>query len=590
MKRRGFLTGLAGFVAVLLLVGAVGFYWIATQSPFALANAGFGGKSNGMPASAPRAALFVSRQTPAMASLLVNPDKLAQFRQLATAPGQRRQAHRELTQLKQGLLLNTGLDYEQDVKAWLGDEVTVAITTLDLDRDRSNGNQPGYLLALSTHDPTQSREFLQLFWQKRAIAGDDLTYDQYKGVQLISSSALASAVVGNQFVLFANSVGVLRDAITNAQAAELNLSQAPFYQQALGALQSSRIGLTFLNLPNLGTWLEPTAPAPKPAARATVGQPATSTSTELATVQPYQTLAVSFALSPGGLMADTALQAAHRNSPSPTPHPTAPTLSQPGAALQYLPATTPIAASGENLSSLWGDLVGRLATEDTVAKLLALPLQAPQSRWNIDLTAEGVQWITGDYALALLPDQAKGDNLPNAPSDDWILVAERAEPDSQAAIAHLDELAQAQGYSVGTLTIADQPVSAWTRLNPRKRLAKTLQADVAGVHSSVGNYEIFATSVAAMETALTAAPDSLLSRDRFQQAIAPFQRPNQPPTRGYFYIDWPQARPLLAKSFPALNVLELAGKPLLSHVQSLTLSSYGTQAGVQRGGVFFKLH
>jgi len=47
------------------------------------------------------------------------------------------------------LLANTGLDYRRDIQPWLG-EITLAVTTIDIDRDAQNG-QPGYLMALATN-------------------------------------------------------------------------------------------------------------------------------------------------------------------------------------------------------------------------------------------------------------------------------------------------------------------------------------------------------------------------------------------------------------------------------------------------------
>jgi len=63
--------------------------------------------------------------------------------------GQRRRARQELNQLKTNLLANTGLDYQRDIQPWLGDEITLAVTTIDIG-DEQNGRQPGYLMALAT--------------------------------------------------------------------------------------------------------------------------------------------------------------------------------------------------------------------------------------------------------------------------------------------------------------------------------------------------------------------------------------------------------------------------------------------------------
>jgi hypothetical protein len=236
------------------------------------------------------------------------------------------------------------------------------------------------------------------------------------------------------------------------------------------------------------------------------------------------------------------------------------------------------------------------------------PLETLQSRWKLDLAKDIFAWVKGEYAIGLLPAQeavnptdreqkqtsrGRSRKAPSSnpafplPENDWIFVAQRTRTEStKQAIAHLDEIAKQQGYGVGELQLGDQRVSAWTRLNTGRQISsKTLEAEVQGVHASVGNYEIFTTSVTAMEAVLQSIDRSLLNQSSFEQAIAPFLQPNN----GYLYLDWNQSRPILEHQFPILKVIQLAGQPLFSHLKSLTVSSYGSQSGVQRAGLFINL-
>lgn len=616
MKLRSFLSGLLVIVVVLLLTGAGGFYWITAKSPLKLLHAG-GGKT-------PAAAMFVPKQAPVMLSLLVNPHDLKDLRQVLATPQRRRQARAEFVQLEQSLLANTGLNYDQDVQPWLGDEVTLAITTLDIDRDRVNGRQPGYLLAIATKDPQRAREFLQVFWQQRAIAGTDLTFEQYKGVKLIynevrdikaekqgegkkqqvkaihkdplfppsslpgsafSTPALASAVVGDKFVLFANDPKVLRDAITNVQAADLNLEQATFYTQALDTLSQARIGLSFINLPGLAQWLETEAITPLGVA----SDKAKSSTSLIAD----QTLAIALDLDRRGLIAETAMTET-------TSQPAiAPALTKPVAALQYVPATSTFAAAGTDLNHLWQELSASLDRYKPVAKLVDQSVQTVEQRHHLNLPQDVFQWVTDDYVLATVPIQPDPSNdaqtrksrnkqatSQSRLANDWIFAAAQGKQATvRAAIAHLDEIAKQQGYSVGAVQLGEQTVSAWTKLTSTNPFSKTLTAEVQAVHATIDNYEVFATSLPAMEQALNAANHSLIKSDRFQQAILPFQRPNN----GYLYVNWAESQPFLEQRFPFLKVLKLTGGSLFEHLQSFTVSSYGRQDGIQRGAIFLKL-
>jgi hypothetical protein len=575
MKLRTFFYALAGGVLVLLLIAAGGFFWIAANSPLSLLQGG--GQAS------PAAAMFVPKQSPLMVSLLVNPDRLESFR-LAIAPqSERRQARTEINQLKNSLLTSTGLDYERDIQPWLGDEVTFAVTTPDFDRDDENGAQVGYLVAVATQDPERSREFLQLFWQKRAIAGMDLVFEQYAGVKLIYSQpsptpnpqplapspqpSLATAVVGDRFVLFANSPKVLRTAINNVQAPGLSLSNSKSYQQALQRLSDRQIGLVFVSLPQLSQWLD--------------GEENHTTETP----SPYEDLVVALELDRQGLLAETALLTA----PGAKLMPAKPALSKPVGALDFIPAASPLTAAGTDLQQFWHELNDSLAVYDKLPALVNQPLAELQDQWGIDLPKEVFSWVKDEYALALL-------TRADQPQPDWIFVAKKADGASEA-VDHLDAIAQQQGLSLGTLTLGNQQTSAWTKLSTtaanrpsRKRNrdaeAITLSAEVQGIHTAVGDYEVFATSVEAMNQALQANATPLLSNLEFQRAIAPLSNEND----GYLYLNWQSVRGLVEQEFPIVRLAELAGKSVFDHVRSLTVSSYGSEANLRRGAIFIRLN
>lgn len=603
MKLRSFFSFLSALVLVLLLLSAGGFYWLVARNPVG----GLGSDQKTIPG----AALFVPRQAPMVASLLLNPAQLETFQLAATPPAARRKVRQELDQLKQSLLGNTGLDYKRDIQPWLGDEITLAVTALDFDHDAANGQQPGYLAAIATQDPQRSREFLELFWQKRAIAGSDLVFEQYKGVRIIAAnppasdvdnpttrqpkpskyrlqmeapkapvspapiSSLASAAVGDRFVLFANHPKVLREAINNVQAPDLSLDRSKSFTQAIAALTQPHIGLTLIDLPKLAKLLGRELPI-------ALEPQASSPATAINALPLKQTLVVGLALNQYGLLAETALL-----SPDGVVSPS-PSLSQPVGALQYLPSSSSLSASGTHLDRLWECLTNGLAPYETASQLINQALQALQDRWQLDLPNDVFRWATGEYALAMVPPETVSADGTLRP--DWIFAAQRpqAAVDRQA-IAHLDDIAKQQGLNVGPLTIGDRTVSAWTRLTtttskfPSQPL--NIKADVQGVHASVGDYELFATSVAAMDKALNAADRSLLAGESFKHATTSLLQPNN----GYLYLDWDASRPVLEQQFPVLKVLELAGKPFFTRLRSLTFSSYGAQSGVQRGGALLQL-
>ncbi|QHG16941.1 DUF3352 domain-containing protein [Nostoc sp. ATCC 53789] len=541
-----------GFIvagAIALLIAIAGFYWFFTKSPANLIAS----------TSEPGAAIFVSKLSPAMVSLLTNPDRL-----------QALEREEELSKLKTSLFAKSGIDYKQDVQPWLGNEITLAITTLDIDRDPENGQQPGYLLALATKQPEKSREFVELLFSKRALSGATLAVEEYKGVKLISDNSqpekdlLAGAVVGEGFVLFANDPKVLKDAINNVQAPDLNLTSSPEYQKATKELPKGGLAVAFLNLPVVAKWQ----------------------GLELSE-QLYNSEIISLALNPKGLLAETTfLTSSEILTPSAT-------LSKPVGALQYVPASAGLAISGSNLSNLGESDLAKLwrqatasiygSGEDVVSRL-AKPLVDVQKQWGINLPEDIFSWVQGEYAIALLPE--KEQTTPH-----WIFVVEKSESVEQG-IARLDAIASSNGLSINPLTIDKQKVSAWTELttaakksDPKEGASFSIETKVRGLHTTLGNYEIFTSDLETINEILTTKDNSLIDNPNFQDSIAAIPLPNQ----GYIYLDWTKSQNLLERQVPILKLAEVLGKPFFDNLRSLTVSSYGTDTRSLKGGVFFQL-
>ena len=587
MKFRTFVSTLLAVALVLLTLGIGGFWKLTAQTPLSLLKEGR--------QAAPSAAIFAPKQAPVMISLLVNPDRLAFLRRVLVWPGARRRSQAEIDQIERILLAKTGLTYSEDIQPWLGEEVTFAVTTSDIDRDQSNGEQPGYLLVLTSRDGKRAKDFIQLFWQKRAMAGADLVFEQYSGVKLIygsrqeppqvasetksadglgeaafSADRLASAVVGDRFILFGNEPAVLRQAINTVQVRDLNLDSSIAYQRALETLSVNPVGVAFMNLPQLAAWLGDTS----------VGMADRSADSADDGTAIFEHALIALKLDRHGLLADIALLATAGEQLQPI-HPAA---SQPVGALKHMPAEAALVAAGTDLSQTWEGLIQSTQPYPAIAKWLSQFLDGVQARWGLAPSESFFPAITGEYALGLTP-------LIDPSTPDWIFVVKR-EAAAAAAIEQLDTLAKEQGLNVTPLTLAGQAVSAWTKiatesvpLSQSEPEQMRLKTQVEGLHTQLEDYELFTTSVATMDLALKSGENSLLDSDAFQQAIAPLSRNND----GYLYLDWPTVKTLVEEQAPLVKFLELIGQPFFNHLDSLTLSSYGGKAGLHQGGIFLRL-
>lgn len=555
MKQRSLLSLLAVGVIVLLLAGIGGYYWFGLRNPLSsLRQPEI--KHN------PVATMFVPKQASAIASLLVNPDRIQQW-----APGKMRD---DLNEFKSTLLANTGLDYRRDIQPWLDDEITVAVTTKDVDQNERNGQQPGYLIALATKNARLSREFLQVLFSQQAIAATEIDFEEYNGVPVIYRQSrrtptqpemartvrnefLAGAVVGDRFVLIANHPTVLKDAINNAQAEDLNLNNSTTYQQALELLPSNRIGLAFLQLPTASG----------------------ADKNEL----------ISLELNRQGLLAQTMLLTPPASE---TPTRTAPLTNDIIGALRYIPVTAGLAISSVDLNHwqetdvnlLWQQVTGGLLDAQAINR----SLKSLQDSWGIDLQQDIFSWVEGEYALGMLPhtDQTAAD---------WVFVTETSEA-AQQGISHLDAIAQEKGFSITALPLEAQKIFAWTQLTtaPTKSAYASdeglisIKAKVLGVHATVDKYEILTTSVEAMDAAIKAIDSGLVNDAKFKESIDVIPKPNA----GYVYVDWKDAQEIFNRQLPILKLIEVGGKPFFDNLRSLTISTYGSDTGLLKSGILFR--
>ncbi|MGB3787900.1 MAG: DUF3352 domain-containing protein, partial [Phormidesmis sp.] len=429
-------VGWLAIACLLILFGIGGFFYLRASSALSLL------AGSDRPIAA--AALFVPSQSPFSVSLLTRPEQLAAFVQSLEEPEQRPQTLQEIEQLKRRLLERTGLDnagpdYEQTIQPWIGDEVTLALVSADLDVDSLNGQQPGYLVAVEVapERQLQAKEFLQRFWQQQALAGNAPNSEKVSGVRILSATSArpqaikATALVGDQFILLANDIRVLQRSIQVAQTAQ-NLAQNLAYRRAVAALPEARVGLAYFDLNLLN---------------------------DTKTDQSFT--AVSIGLAKTGLIANAVSSQTDEKT-------TKNKLKQAGEfgtgefgtgefgtveALKFLPANSEIVIADHNLSELKSALATVGLSADVLPAFLQpalLPAESEDAQWN---------WATGEYALG---------KLGSGRSQDWILVVER----DQMRIAQRDARAARSGYSNSPIFISeagDTPATAWTRLITHKR-------------------------------------------------------------------------------------------------------------------------
>lgn len=498
MKAKSVFAGIGILAVIMLLLSLSGIsrFWQANP----------GDLTAGV-SSRPMAAKFLPKRSPLVASLLVNPEQLIRYVQTRVMPSDRHYVSQEVRQIKQYLEQEWLLDYQQDVEGWLDQEITLAVTSTDLDRDPSNGNQPGYLLALASKNIELTKQKMDAFWQRQAVR--DLEFEQYQGISIIGikpnlNRNLSGAVFG-KFALFANDPRVIRNAINDLQVPELALGSLPQYVQGLSQVTSHPIGIAFAN----GAELE------LQDLFASLGW-AMGTDDWLKELQAGMTVAVG--LTPQGLQAETILGLAQPTKFSPVP-------------VQALGISELVSGEishwvGYDLARTWRELTETLSDYPSLSPVLTQISTRLDQGIGVKFEQDILPWLDGAYALAWQPNP-KG-------NPDWLLAVENHEGVDQA-IAHLDQVAHEQAHlTVGEVLVNQQPLTVWTQLETVKgRQQSKLTGSVVTVHTKTDKYTILASSIEAVNRALQLRPETLslptnaLGYAYIQPQILPFQLPRQ---------------------------------------------------------------
>jgi hypothetical protein len=570
MKAKSVFIGIAATAIVLLLLSITAVSRVLSASPGNLVRDA---------SIQPIAATFLPKRSPLVASFLVNPDKLSLSAQLSARPGDRAALRREIVDLKQLLKQEWALDYDADVKPWLGQEVTFAVTTTDLDRQAENGLQPGYLLALEIDKPAVAKKSVEAFWQKQAIAGVDLAFEQYQGIPFIYATptskrpGLTAGILG-KFVLLTNEPKVMRNAINDIQVPDLALANFNNYKQSVDQLSEPRMGLAFVNLAELGK----------------LGAGNGSIPSNLANL-PEAAITLGLGLDRLGVKAETLLTLdALANLPAIAANTSS---ANDNKATQSIPVGSSEIV-GRDLQQTWQQINAAVQPYPELAALLDRSIALVSSRLGFSVEQDISAWVRGDYAIGLLPQSDR--------ANDWVFAAQKTNPETtKTAIAQLDDMARSKSkLTVGDIEVNGRELTVWTRLSAAigkadKKIPSpaAVTGTVAAVRSQTSDLVLVANSVGAMEAALNASPKSSDYKSSAKAIAATLPRNYQ--TYAYLNEQLDLATLLAdALGLKQLSALSTKSKlPIVDRIKSITIASASSHSkdspNVRRGQVFLVL-
>ena len=492
----------------------------------------------------PLAVKFLPQRSPLFLSFLVNPEKLGLFTQLAAKPSDRGDVRQELANLKQQLHQNWLLDYERDIQPWLDQEITLAVTDIDLDRQPANGLQTGYLLAFAAKDADLAKTSIDAFWQRLAVNGSDLGFEQYQGISILNTNLNTSfaegkpAIAGttlDKFVLFANDTQVLHQAIDALQKPDLALTNLANYRDRLAQFNSGKnagkIALAYVNLAELGEEL------------------------------PKESLLMSLSFDKSGIRAKTALNLITDDklktpvdsqiTELKTPHKNS------GNIANKIPSASSVII-GNNLGEALQDLQNTLIPEWKQALIKAI---APMT-----LDSSNLAWAQHDYAIALLP-KANHDL-------DWLLVAKVEDANAtKESLSNLDQLVRNK-LTVGEISLKAQPVTIWTNLSASNNSG--VSGNVVAAHTQTKDYVYLSNSLAVLESSLKLKNSESIAASKSFKTISA-KLPSDRLTYGYIdkNIDLSWARTSLLNLKEASEIMQnISNSPLAQTLKHIEVSGF----------------
>jgi hypothetical protein len=477
-------------------------------------------------AALPSGAEVVPQDALLTLSLSTDEAQWQQLRQFGT-PDSQKAFDQWLAQWRDRLFSASGYNYQRDIAPWVGGEVMIAFlpdvviptTQPEPSATESPTLPPVPSLDATTTpktaiaifpivDPIQAQ---QIFAKRNEDAAPDTT-QTYEGIDIhtipIGDQTYAAGVIDRRFLVVATSVPVLQRAIDTYQN-KTSLVDIPSYRESATWLTADQPFLrTYINIPAIRASTETATNTPIPPQ-------------SLNPLQDQQGLAATMSLDPDGvsiqavswLDADQgkSLEGSNQVSQMPT----------------LLPDSTLVVVSGTQLQQLWESYSDTAAANTDASPSLLSPQnlrQGVQLATGLDLDTDFMPWMTGQFAVALVP--IPDPDVIGGNSAGLVFLADVGNRNAAEETLTKLEAAMTSRYqfNVEEGAIADQAVTQWT-------------SNLSGLTATRGwlgnNVAFLAIRSAVVEALLPLPKPSLAESPLFQAAMS------QAPTSntGFFFVN-----------------------------------------------------
>ena len=544
--------------SALLIGGGVVTYWLISRQ----------GRLSVMPVGAnvvPQDALMV-------VSVSTEPDQWERLRSFGT-PRSQAAFDQNLAQFRDRFLTRRGLEFQRDVQPWVGKEVTLAVLSPQAGVTIPSPSQPALpansepmVLVLPIADPVKAKAVLD---QSPATKTGQWSTRKYKGIDIRETlgspdQSASIAALDAQLVLVATTSKAIDQAIDTYKGGKA-LSSTPSYGDALGQINTERSwARIYVNIPALVS---------SSAINSNRPVPSQGLMTQL---QQNQGLAATATLEPDGiqfktvwwLTPDSKQRFEGKNNAKMMP--------------SRLPAETLRMASGRDLKQFWQEFT-QGASSSLVRYIFPQGLlsnpeklrQGIKSAVNLDLEDDLLNWMQGEFSLALIPSAQK--SATNSPTSLVFMVQSNDRRTAEKTLKQLDDvMASKYTFKVEAARIEGQSVVNWSL--PTGDVSVThgwLDGDVAFLSLNLGT---------PATPSFLPKPASPLSES---EAFRKVTKTTLEQTNGYFFMDVDRA--LSLNNFFPLLQLPPMNRTVLEATNSIGVTSAVTSDRTTRYDIFVTL-
>ncbi|MBI5877139.1 MAG: DUF3352 domain-containing protein [Chloroflexi bacterium] len=480
----------------------------------------------------------------------------------------------ELAKQGAGQGADSDFNFERDIKPWIGGDAGVALFELPPASAASSSTavaQAKWVVFASTRDVKKSDEVLARLRKSDEGKGATYTEEQYKGATIAIGRRKASSTRApdsvTAFATFQGQVMVsdnpdaLKKAIDTKVAGEkASLKSKESYKALVAKLPKDRALTMVVDMKSIMQ-------------QAMAGQPNNPAAEDLAA---YGGLALSLGFVEDGIRIDSVVGIDSAKLTNATRAMITSQGANASKALDGTPGTAMVAVSGQNIKAYWDYYLDVISRDAQTKKSFDQALADLKKQSGIDVGDDVISWMTGEFAMDVVPAKPLAAAGPTAPGVGLLLMFEAK--DQKAISDKLTKIALALGKQ--GIQFAAKKVNGVDM-----QVVKGLEAQ--GVTVGYGFVEGFLV-IGSAEDVLTAAVDARkasLSKDA-EFGVATKYLPASNTGRSYVSIQRlaDVYRAMLPKSEQAAYDKDSA--PLIKPFKSISIAGSPLKDNIQAGVIF----